>query len=189
LTQGDRARWEQRYGGEASALEPAAFIVRHAGRISGRVLEVACGSGRNALFLARRGLDVVAIDLALAALQQAQRSARAENLTLHLLQADLERFPLPPERYDAVVNVRYLQRSLLPQLERALKPGGILLFETFLIDQMQYGHPRNPAFLLEHGELREAFRGLDQLEYEEGLLTHERGDAYLARLLARKPRR
>lgn len=186
----DRSHWEQRYsaGGDAPPSAPSAFLVRHADLISGRVLDVACGSGRNAIFCARRGNVVVAIDLAWAGLERARQVAQAENLPLHLLQANLETLPLPAERYDSVINVRYLQRSLLPQLECALKPGGILLFETFLIDQMQHGHLRNPAFLLQHGELRDAFRELEQLEYEEGLLTHESGEAYLARLLARKPR-
>lgn len=185
----DRQRWEERHGeaDAAPAMAPSAFVVRHAALVRGRVLDIACGSGRNAIFLARRGCAVVGVDLALAALRHLQRTACRERLLVHPVQADLECHCLPAARFDAVINIRYLQRSLFGQLEHTLKPGGVLLFETFLVDQLQRGHPRNPAYLLRRGELAQAFPGLERLEYEEGLLAHESGSDYLARLLARKP--
>ncbi len=184
----DRRRWDERYATRHAEDEPpSAFLVAHVDLIHGRVLDVAAGSGRNALFLARRGAVVEAIDISLTGLLMAQATARAEGLAVRAVQADLESFPLPCSRYDAILNIRYLQRSLFAPLQRALKPGGILLFETFLIDQQTFRHPSNPAFLLQHGELRAAFASCELLMYEEGLFETPPPPTYLARMIARRP--
>src|SRR5574341_2224383 len=180
----DRSRWERRYGastnpgGHRTLEAPSRFLVSHAELLGGRVLDVAAGAGRNAVFLARRGCSVDAIDIALNGLRAIQAKARAAGLDIRLLQTDLESFPLPETAYDGIINIRYLQRSLFAPLQRALKPGGILLFETFLIEQQAIGHPRNPNFLLQHGELRAAFANFNILVYEEGLLPTESQPAY-----------
>ena len=185
----DRQRWEERYRTQqtAAARRPAEFLVAHADLIGGRVLDVAAGAGRNALFLARRGAVVEGIDIAFAGLQMAYAAARAEGLPVLAVQANLQAFPLPRARYDAVINVRYLQRSLFAALQRALKPGGVILFETFLIDQQGLGHHGNPDFLLQRGELRAAFSGCEMLLYEEGRFETAGEPAYLARMIARRP--
>lgn len=154
---------------------------------TGLALDVACGDGRNAVWMARRGLAVDAIDIAHGALQRLVTVARRERLAVHAIQADLERFPLPVDRYTLVVNVRYLQRSLLPALRRAVRPGGLIAFETFLRDQARIGHVRNASFLLDPGELRAGFAGFEALVDDEGLHETPEGPAYLARLLARRP--
>jgi SAM-dependent methyltransferase len=183
----DRLRWEARYTAPESRAEPpSAFLMTHADLVRGRVLDVAAGAGRNALFLARRGNSVEAVDIAFAGLRRARAAALAEGLSLLAVQADLESFPLPHNRYDAAINIRYLQRSLFPGLQRAVKPGGVILFETFLIDQQARGHPHNPAFLLQRGELRAAFAGCDIAVYEEGLFEANGAPAYLARMIARR---
>ena len=184
----DRQRWEERYATGNCGPERAAseFLVAHADLIHGRVLDVAAGSGRNALFLARRGNAVDAIDISFTGLHSACAAATAQGLVVRALQADLEDFPLPIARYDAAINIRYLQRALFAPLQRAVKPGGIILFETFLIDQQAFGHPRNPAHMLQHDELRRAFAGCEILVYSEGLVHGAEGPAYVARLLARR---
>jgi len=180
----DRRRWEERYatGHHSTDDSPAEFLAAHAELIQGRVLDVAAGAGRNALFLARRSCRVDAIDIAFAGLHTLQTGARPEGLDVRPVQADLESFPLPVERYDAAINIRYLQRSLFVPFQRALKPGGIIVFETFLIDQRTIGHPTNPAYLLARGELRAAFSDCELLVYEEGLFQQ----AYVARMIARR---
>ena len=183
----NRKRWEERYAEAGTSRDgPSDFLAAHAALLHGRVLDVAAGAGRNALFLARRGIRVDAFDIALAGLQIAQTAARAEGVEVGLVQADLESFPLPRDCYDAAINIRYLQRSLFAPLQETVKVGGIILFETFLIDQHELGHCRNPAFLLQHGELRAAFSRCDILVYEEGLFESASQAAYLARMVARR---
>lgn len=151
----------------------------------GRVLDVACGSGRNAAFFAARGDRVVGIDRSRESLEQARQALPSALF----VEADLEKDELLPEaRFDVVLNIRYLQRSLAPALMRALRPGGVLVFETFLVEQLERGHPRNPEFVLRHNELLEMFRPLRVLHYEEGLCRDGDGETYLARLLAERPK-
>jgi tellurite methyltransferase len=165
---------------------PSDFVRAVAERLPhGRVLDVACGSGRNALFFLARGDRVIGIDRSLESLGDLRR-ATGSTSSLQLVQADLEQLPLPVGCFDVVLNVRYLQRSLAPALQRALRPGGMLVFETFLIEQLQRGHPRNPDFLLQPNELLHLFAGMRVLHYEEGLCRDGDRDAYLARLLAER---
>jgi SAM-dependent methyltransferase len=186
-SEGDRSRWEARYAeARPCAGAPSAFLTRHADLIHGRVLDVAAGTGRNALFLARRGAVVDAFDISLNGLRTLQAAARSEGLAIRPVQADLEQFALPVNLYDAAINIRYLQRSLFGALQRCVKPGGVILFETFLIDHHVVRHVTNPEFLLQHGELRRAFADCDVLVYEEGTLDTEGAPAHLARLVARR---
>lgn len=186
----DRHEWEERYREreQAPLRPPSAFLARVLpGLPRGLALDVACGDGRNAIHLARNGYRVEAFDRARTALQRARRLASAEALSLGLVCADLETYPLPRSRYVLVVNVRYLDRRRLSDLAAALQPGGHLIFETFTTRQAQLGRPRNPEHLLRPGELRHCFATLQVLQYEEGLVESELGPAWLARLLARRP--
>ena len=186
----DRDRWERRYAGRGRhALDPPSeFLQRHRGRIPpGPVLDVAAGDGRNSLYLARLGHPVDAIDIAFGALRRLAGAARTEGLDLRAVQADLDDFPLPRDRYAAVVNIRYLQRALFEPIKRAVRPGGLVIFETFLIDQRFVGHPTNPDHLLQHGELSARFSDFEILCSEEGLLDTEIGATFLSRLVARRP--
>ncbi len=181
-----RDRWEQRYRTGTPPEEASRFIVENAHRIGGRVLDIAGGAGRNALFLARAGASVHVIDISFAALRHTMIQANEQRLAVEAIQADLESYWLPACAYDAIIVVRYLQRSLLGQIRRALRPGGTLLYETFLLRQQEIGRTRHPEFLLEDGELRAAFADFDIQTYREGLLDTD-PPAYLAQLAARKP--
>jgi SAM-dependent methyltransferase len=185
----DRTTWEARYGAADAALKPpSSLLTAHRALLPpGRALDVACGDGRNALWLARQGFAVDAIDLAHVALLRLRAAAQRERLCLQTIQADLLHFPLPAGRYAVVVNTRYLERALFAALRAAVAPGGVIVFETFLREQARLGHPRNPAFLLEPGELRAAFVGFETLVDEEGCFEECGGPAYLARLIARRP--
>lgn len=168
---------------------------------AGAALDLACGRGRNALFLAEHGRHVTAVDWSGAALDILEERARTLNLPVRriqrmddaktptragidLLQTNLEAVALPANRYSVILCVRYLQRSLFPQISRALRPGGMLLFETYTKAQLDFsGGPRDPAHLLNTGELRRAFPELEVVFYRE--LRAEQGIASLA---ARKSR-
>ena len=186
----DRRDWEsrQRARSDGDIRPPSSFLVEQLARLpGGRGLDLASGDGRHALYLARRGWRVEAIDFAHAGLARLLAIGRRDALPLDVVQADLESFRLPRERYDVVVNIRYLQRSLFPALKASVRRGGAVVFETFIRDQRQLGHPRNPAFLLERGELAAHFDGFEVLACEEGRFETESGAAFLARLLARRP--
>lgn len=186
----DRARWETRYASRADDLPaaPSRFLGEHGHLLpTGRALEVACGDGRNTLWLARQGYVVDAIDIAAAGLARLARVARRERLPVCPVLADLTAPPLVQGAYAVVLNIRFLQRSLFDVLRRCVRPGGVIVFETFLREQARTGHPRNPAFLLEPGELRARFADFTAIVDEEGLFDTESGPAYLARLIALRP--
>ena len=176
---------------------PAEFLCEHAHRLQGRrALDVASGRGRNTLFLASRGFTVDAVDRDEQALSELMAAARARNLSgIATRPMDLEGDPralqaLGNDRYDVIVVFFYLYRPLFPALVQALNPGGLLISETFLIDNhVRYGHPRRKEFCLERNEFLGLVDGLRIVQYEEG--THgrvdDRGPALTARLLAEKP--
>lgn len=134
------------------------------------VLDVAAGGGRHALWLAARGHQVTAIDCDTAALHEATLRAHVPT-DMRILQADLENapWPLPGERFDAVVVVNYLWRELIPTLFASVAIGGHLLYETFAVGNACFGRPRNPEFLLRINELRAAVpAGFEILDFAHG---------------------
>ena len=151
-----------------------------------RALDVACGSGRHALWLAAAGFGVRAIDRDAAAIDALDREARRLELPVTARVGDLERdgVSLGEEQYDVIVAVRYLHRPLFPALRAALRPAGVLVYETFTVDQAARGKPSNPAFLLKHGELVKLVAPLRVLRQREG--DYEGG--MVAGVIARKDR-
>ena len=148
----------------------------------GRALDVACGTGRNTHFLADLGFVVDAIDLSDYAL-----SCIREDANIIKQEVDLDHYNIE-EKYDLIININYLNRSLMAQMRDALKEGGVILFETFIQahDKPEKGS-MNPDYLLEKNELLRAFCDLDIIYYEEKDIVNLRGeDARLATLVARK---
>jgi len=154
----------------AQATEPSAWVVRFAARLpsSTRVLDVACGHGRHARWLARRGCRVTAVDA-----DPACAASLAAEPGVDFLQADLEAgaWPFAGLQFDAVIVVHYLHRPLLPLLGDVLAPGGLLVYETFARGNEQFGQPRNPDFLLRPRELMDAFSALRILAFEDGYVA------------------
>jgi tellurite methyltransferase len=137
---------------------------------TGNALDVACGGGRHALWLAERGLRTYAVDRDVVAIREINDEAARRGLPLRAEVLDLEtgHVHFTPPDYDLIVVVHYLHRPLVPALIRALRPGGVLVYETFTRAQAARGHPRNPAFLLEAGELPSLVRPLEILASREG---------------------
>ncbi len=191
MAEEDRTRWNDRYrNGDWADVDAPARILEDAGRWlkpPGLALDIACGAGRNALHLARQGYTVIAVDISSEGLARLARRARAANLPIHPIQADLERFALPGERFDVIVNTRFLLRALFPTLRQALKPGGLLLFETYTVDEIEVlGGDIRRAYALERGELKQAFSDFEILLYEEGVFEEDEGERGLARLIGRR---
>ena len=152
-------------------LAPAAWLVGHRGLLpaSGRALDVACGRGRHALWLAREGFHTTAIDRDARVVAAVNARARADRLPLVAAAMDLETGLVTlGTAYDVVVVVHYLHRPLFPAILAAIRPGGVLVYETFTRAQAARGRPTNPAFLLEPGELRRLVAGLEILDEREG---------------------
>src|SRR5574341_529791 len=144
----------------------------------GAVLDLACGSGRHARLLLERGLEAVAVD-------REPQSIPG----VRFVRADLEDgspWPLPCERFQGIVVTNYLHRPLFPVLEASLAPGGVLVYETFMLGNERYGRPSNPAFLLRPGELWEAFAGLHVIAFEQGRAVRPKA-AMIQRLCAVHP--
>jgi len=188
--------WDERYRSEEAAPErgPADFLVEHRHLLppQGKALDVAMGSGRNAIYLASLGYEVTGIDVSGVAVERCRAEAGRRGLRVEAVQADLESYQLPREAYDVVIDFYYLQRELAPALVAALRPGGVLVFESFTTEQRRFGWgPVQDDFLLRPGELRSLFAGLEELEYREGLVESQsgRGTKAVAGLVARKPAR
>ena len=199
-----RSEWDAKHRlAEAPAAEPASIVRELLPLLpTGEALDIACGTGRHALFLTARGQHVTAVDFSGVALDTLELRARSTHTPvrrsrvvqapgrhlrggLDLIQANLEEMQLPERRFDLIICIQYLQRSLFPQMVRALRPDGVLLMETFTRAQLEFaGGPQNPAYLLETGELREAFPSLCVLFYRE-----LRAGQGIASLLAQKPKK
>jgi tellurite methyltransferase len=185
----DAARWNQRYlsAPQPSFLRPRDFLVQHAGDLpgAGLALDAAMGLGGNAAFLISRGLRVIGVDISVVAARQAKARLPALNAVV----ADLTRFSLPAASLDVILNFYYLDRELWPVYRRALRPGGVLVMETFTADTRAQRGDLNPNYLLQPGELGQAFRDWDVLNYREGWNAPDDGRRRsTASLIARRPR-
>ena len=197
--------WDEKYRLTAAAqpAEPASIVGELLPLLPrGPALDVACGTGRHSLLLGARGRHVTAVDWSGAGLEVLEARARAEGIPVRrissveqivkrhhggidLVQANLEQLQLPENTFELILCVQYLQRSLFPELEQALRPGGFLLFETFTRAQLEFnGGPRNPEHLLNSGELRTAFPELRAIFHRE-----LRAGQGIASLLAQKPKK
>lgn len=168
-------------------LEEYGHLLKDDG-LDGLVLDLACGAGDNGLYLADLNLPVVLADRSSEALATAREKARQRELEALFWEIDLEtdENPLPTEFYRGVIVFRYLHRPLIPHLRRAVRPGGIIIYETFTSEQPRYGRPTNPDFLLRPGELAGWFEGWETIHYFEGIL--EDPLRAMAQIVCRKPK-
>jgi tellurite methyltransferase len=152
----------------------------------GHALDIACGRGRHALLLAQAGLHVRAIDRDPDAIAEVRAAADRLALPIEADLVDLETDPPPSlgaSRYDMIVVINYLYRPLMPMIRAAVKPGGRVFYETFSTRQAARGKPRNPAFLLEDGELPELMKPFVILRSREG----DFDGRFIASIVAERP--
>lgn len=186
------AYWDQRYRcQDAVPRGPAEWLIRNAALLprDGRALDVAMGTGRHALYLAERGYQVTGVDISPVAVERCRQEAAGRGLAIDAICADLATWDWPALAFDVVLDFYFLQRDLCPRLEAALRPGGVLVFETFTVAQRNFGWgPTDDDFLLRPGELRRLFPALETLAYREATVEEdERGPKAVASLVARKP--
>lgn len=184
----DRTKWDKRYreGEYAQRLRPSALLENWIGRIPpGCALDVACGAGRNALFLAAQGFRVDAVDISEEGLNRARDSALNSDLCVNWMARDLDEPLLLEHYYQLILIVRYVNLPLLRRLTDNLAPGGYLVCEQHLVTDAEVIAPASPSYRVKPGELQAAADGLRIHHLEESLVEDTDGRTVaLARLVA-----
>ena len=175
-------RWNAYYASRVNIYEdrPHPFLRHHLALLPrGRALELAMGEGYNAMFLARQGFSVTGIDISAVAVERSVQLSQEAGVAIDAQCMDLRTTTLPADTYDVVACFYYLQRNLFPQVMNTLKPGGMVIYETFTGEQAQHGHPTNPEYLLYPNELLEAFRALRIRVYRDDVVEGPKAVASL----------
>ena len=161
--------WNQRYREAITEQLPAKVLADnlHLLPVAGQALDLACGLGANALLLARHGLTTWAWDISPVAISRLDAAARAAGLTVHSEVRAVTARPPEPGRFDVIVVSRFLERSLAPALQAALRSGGLLFYQTFSKLRLSKDGPSNPTFLLDDNELLRLFPALKVRIYRE----------------------
>lgn len=183
--------------------EHAALVEKYLPQIQGviannqePVLDLACGNGRNGLYLVKNNIPVTFADIndeALACVKKSLDNFADEKQRLaNCWQVDFEKAsttPLQKQRFAAAIVFRYLHRPLFEQIKASIKAGGMVIYETFTEQQAEYGRPKNPDFLLKSGELLNFFSDWEVLHSFEGVITNNKNTEKqaIAQLVARKP--
>jgi tellurite methyltransferase len=165
---------------------PAQFLVDNSELLpKGKALDIAMGEGQNAIYLATLGFEVDGVDISPQLIRNALEMASKCGVTIKAEAADLEDgYGIKKAGYDLIICFHYLQRSLIPQIKQGLRKGGMVVYETFIVDQAKlFGKPRNPDYLLKHNELLEMFRDFRCLRYREGIIE---GRQAIASIVAEK---
>jgi tellurite methyltransferase len=183
----ERTAWDKTYARKDYVFgkDPAPFLVENADKIpKGKVLDIAVGEGRHAVYLAKRGYAVEGVDISVMGLRKAKKLAAENGVTIQTVNADLNRYKIRKNSYSGIVNFFYLQRNLFPQIKLGLKKGGVLVFQAHTVDQAKISTATalEKEYLLEPGELKKAFADFEILHYSE---TND-GKNALASLVARK---
>jgi SAM-dependent methyltransferase len=184
------ADWDERYRrGEHIIREPMPLLARVVETLKpGRALDLACGPGRHAIFLAQRGWRVTAVDASRVGIELLKKNALASGVLVDARVADLERngFEIEREAYHLIGVFYYLQRDLFPRIRAGVKAGGIVIAAIHMMDDSPDAHPVNEDYLLQPGELRAEFRDWEIMHDYEGSSTEGGHKRRTAEIVARK---
>jgi SAM-dependent methyltransferase len=162
-------KWDAAYSGDKQAGE-ARWVLRensHLLPVSGTALDLACGLGANALLLAQHGLDTHAWDISPVALEKLKQTGQQQGLDIHTEHRDIEQNPPTPNSFDVIVVSHFLYRPICQDLIAALKPGGLLFYQTYHQQKLGSSGPSSEKFLLKPQELLRLFSNLDIVFYRE----------------------
>jgi tellurite methyltransferase len=187
----DQTRWNKRYRGKEFALgkEPNPFLKKYLSLLpKGKALDIAAGEGRNAVFLAAHGFEVDAVDISEKGLRKTLRLAKEGGVRVHTILSDLDAYPIEENKYDLIVNLYFLRRSLLPRIKKGLKKGGKVIFETYTLEHRKLGvqGPKHANYFLKPNELLRQFKGFRVLFYREGIFKEGGTKRAVASLIAEK---
>jgi len=164
----DQTRWDKYYNMEdfLYGTEPIPFLKDNISLLpKNKALDLAMGEGRNGVYLATQGFDVLGLDISPIGLNKAQQLAKHFNTTIQTRVVDLENYQLEKNSYDVIICTYYMQRDLFNQIKASLKPGGMVLIETFNSDYLKYSRfPKK--YLLKHNELLEIFKDFKVIRYQ-----------------------
>lgn len=190
-------RWDQRYDRETYVYgeKPVVFLTEQIGLLpKGKALVLAAGEGRNAVYLAQQGFQVVAVDISAKGLEKCRALAGRRGVEVETVVADLNDYDMGEERYDLVTNFYYHDAGIFPRVMKALKPGGFFILQNFSVDQPatnRFG-PRNRDYLVGPNQLLAAFAGFRIRHYEDTVVElaegMHRGLGAVVRLLVQKER-
>jgi SAM-dependent methyltransferase len=180
----DRARWNRKHGAAEGESGPAEVVAGFASWArEGRALDIAAGKGRHSLFLAQAGFTVDAVDISDVGLKKIGDHPRINPIC-----TDLDLYEIEPGAYDLIVNINFFLRRLFPQIIEGLKPGGVLIFETFVEGHQppdEEGHRRE--YLLRANELLRTFLALRVVYYREWCRQEQAEGVRTAALVGIKP--
>ncbi len=157
MTDKDREKWDSRYRKHMGGTEPSLIVKEYADLAScGNALDIACGNGRNSLYLAEKGFKVDAVDIS----TEAMDHLAGKNPNINVICQDIDTWIIPENLYEMIINIRFLDRRLFPMIHKGLKPGGVLIIESF-------SGGKKDKYCLKQNELLQVFQSFHIIYYKE----------------------
>ena len=181
----DKDRWNSKYETEVYLFgeKPIPFLVDNVHLLpKGKVLDIAMGEGRNGVYLATQGFEVLGLDISEKGLEKAHNLANKNKVTIETKVVDLESFTLEPNSYDVILCTYYMQKDLFKQFQSALKPGGMIVVETYNVDYLKYVQ-FSRKWALDTNEMLDIFKGLRVIRYQD----YDDGKEAYSSIIAQKP--
>jgi tellurite methyltransferase len=187
----DRIKWNKKHLESSESDKPSNIVMDFCRMAKNkRALDIACGTGRNTIFLAQQGFTVDAVDIS----QVGLKKLTGKNLSIRPVCADLDHFDIAPHHYDLIINIRYLNRRLFPYIKEGLVSGGVLIFESFMDNPSKDKNGSNkdhqPScrdYLFRENELLHGFLSLTVKYYREFKAQETGLSPWMASLVALKP--
>ncbi|MGY8760616.1 MAG: class I SAM-dependent methyltransferase [Nitrospinaceae bacterium] len=181
----DKNRWNSKYETEVYLFgeKPIPFLADNVHLLpKGKVLDIAMGEGRNGVYLATQGFEVLGLDISEKGLEKAHNLAKKNKVTIETKVVDLESFTLEPNSYDVILCTYYMQKDLFKQFQSALKPGGMIVVETYNVDYLKYAQ-FSRKWALDTNEMLDIFKGLRVIRYQD----YDDGKEAYSSIIAQKP--
>ena len=182
----DKSRWDKMYGTNDYYMgeNPIDFLKEHVSLLpKGKVLDIAMGEGRNGVYLATKGFNVVGVDISEVGLKKAHELAKRNKVKILTKAVDLKTHKLKDNEYDVIILSYYLQRDLFPQIKNALKKGGMAVIETYSEDYLKYNPQFKKEWTVGENEMLEAFKGLKVVRYQN---VDDGKTAYISMIVQKK---
>lgn len=183
----DKTKWDDRYTSDSAFKDAAALLRENAHLLKGgKALDVAMGTGSNAVLLAKHGFEVEGVDISSVAVNSVRQHAEKNRLAITAIEADLTSYQIQQHAFDVIIDFYYLDRKIIPQLKQGLKSGGLIFFETYTEEQLRFGGISNPDYLLKPNELLLSFLDFFIIFYREQIVSAAQHTKAIASLIAQK---